>query len=942
MPTKTDLLPLIAPGAQVVVRDEEWLVTAVDHTAVDGHRVRAIGLTELVRGAEAVFLTELDDVQPLRPEDTKLVADPTPNFRRSRLYLEAMIRKTPVPGGESKLALANSHLLDELEYQKRPAVKALEALRPRLLIADAVGLGKTLEVGIILAELIRRGRGERILVVTPRHILEQFQHELWTRFAIPLVRLDSEGIQKVRQKIPATRNPFAHYKRAIISIDTLKQEGRYRHHLRKQRWDCVVIDECHNLMNTGTLNNELANVLAPQTDALILTSATPHSGNPESFANLIGLLDRTAIADKKHYTGKDSEHLYVRRHKANDEVAAEVGSEWADRRPPMPITVDASPQEEAVFTELNDVWLHPAAGTASPSSSGDSLFPWTLFKAFLSSHAALHQTIENRRKTLARGELEKTAQARDHEDHALERLDTIASGITDSSSTKLAQLVKELQVIGVGPNSATRVVVFSERIATLEWLADTVPRLVGLDRAQHTRVLHGAMVDKTQHKTIEEFGLANNDIRILFTGDMASEGVNLHKQCHQLIHFDLPWSLITLEQRNGRIDRYGQHHAPEIRALVLTPSDADLTGEVRVLSRLLDREYYAHKALGDAASLMGEYAADREEQSIAKMLRDRREFDEVVPDKPKQEFDLAILLAGGSTTEPVAQLAPPSLFADDEAFVLAAIDEAFADARHQLDLELDPANKLMVFTPPADLMRRLEVLPQSYLAEQHIRERMRLTFDREVAARMLMKARESKTSSWPNVGFVSPLHPVIDWLVDKVLVGLPRNTAPVIEAKVSRPAFLVQGVVSNKRGQARIVEWMAITDNDGEFTVADMVATLQAAGVGPKMANPQRDLPLDHLTDDIAEVLSAARAHLTRVREIRGATLGATLRKHERRLRAWTDASEQAIEAYPAPLRGPRQREIDRTIAETTKLIGELRTSPDPLLRIVGVLVGSN
>ena len=218
---------------------------------------------------------------------------------------------------------------------------------------------------------------------------------------------------------------------------------------------------------------------------------------------------------------------------------------------------------------------------------------------------------------------------------------------------------------------------------------------------------------------------------------------------------------------------------------------------------------------------------------------------------------------------------------------------------------------------------------------------MRLTFDREVAARMLMKARESKTSSWPNVGFVSPLHPVIDWLVDKVLVRLPRNTAPVIEANVSRPTFLVQGVVSNKRGQAQIVEWMAITEADGDYTVTGMVATLQAAGVGPKMANRQHDMSLDRLTDDIAEVLSAARAHLTRVRETRGAALGEVLRSHERRLSAWTDASEHAIGGLPAPLRAPRQRDIDRTIAETNKLIDELRTSPDPLLRIVGVLVGN-
>jgi len=278
MPTPSAALPLIAPGAQVVVRDEEWLVRAVQQTPADGKLVRVIGASELVREQEATFFTELDDVQPLRPEDTTLALDPTPGFRRSRLYLEALIRKTPLPAAETRLAVGHRQLLDQLEYQRHPVKAALEALRPRLLIADAVGLGKTLEVGMVLSELMRRGRGDRILVVTPRHILEQFQHELWTRFAIPLVRLDSEGIQRVRQKIPATRNPFTYYKRVIISIDTLKNAGRYRHHLEGIRWDAVVIDECHNLVNRGTLNNQLARVLAPRTDALILTSATPHNG----------------------------------------------------------------------------------------------------------------------------------------------------------------------------------------------------------------------------------------------------------------------------------------------------------------------------------------------------------------------------------------------------------------------------------------------------------------------------------------------------------------------------------------------------------------------------------------------------------------------------------------------------------------------------------------
>ncbi len=281
--TPNELLPLIAAGARVVVRDEEWLVTQGRSTR------RATGSWCAAPAPRRSSVTRrprssptLDHIQPLKPEETRLVSDDSPSFRASRLFLEAMIRKTPVPATETGLAVADRQLLDPLEYQRRAVHKALNGLRPRLLIADAVGLGKTLEVGLILSELIRRGRGERILVVTPRHILEQFQHELWTRFAIPLVRLDSEGIQRVRRQIPANRNPFTFYKRAIISIDTLKNAGRYRHHLEGIRWDAVVIDECHNLVNRGTLNNQLANVLAPRTEALLLTSATPAQRRPRS------------------------------------------------------------------------------------------------------------------------------------------------------------------------------------------------------------------------------------------------------------------------------------------------------------------------------------------------------------------------------------------------------------------------------------------------------------------------------------------------------------------------------------------------------------------------------------------------------------------------------------------------------------------------------------
>ena len=110
-------------------------------------------------------------------------------------------------------------------------------------------------------------------------------------------------------------------------------------------------------------------------------------------------------------------------------------------------------------------------------------------------------------------------------------------------------------------------------------------------------MLHGGLADVKQMDVIEEFGLGDSKVRLLFTGDMASEGVNLHRQCHHLIHFDLPWSLITIEQRNGRIDRYGQEHSPDIRALIVTPDHPRLTGDVRILSKLLQREHAGPQGL---------------------------------------------------------------------------------------------------------------------------------------------------------------------------------------------------------------------------------------------------------------------------------------------------------------------------------------------------------
>ncbi len=619
----------IAPGAIVVVRDEQWLVSSVEQTA-DGDLLTVRGVSELVEGTTAQFYTSIDTVTTTDPANTRVVADESSHYVRSRLWLESTLRKTSLPISDRHPVVAPQALADPLSYQREAVEKALEPdrLRSRLLIADAVGLGKTLEIGMILSELMRRGRGRRILIVTPRHVLEQMQHEMWTRFAIPFVRLDSEGVQQVKQKLPATRNPFTYFEKVIISIDTLKQD-RFVHDLRRHHWDAVVIDESHNVTNQSTQNNQLAHTLAPNTDALILASATPHNGRNESFAQLLTLLEPTSVGADGSISTAAVGNLMIRRHRYSESVKNEVGDKWAERKPPRHVLAEPSPEELGVAREIAATWTHPQ-GSAPVTGAGSRLFPWTLAKAFLSSPVALAETVTSRLNTLegnvAAG-AEREALTRLHELNAA----CLSPDGGTPRSGKYNELLDQLREKKIGPRSPERVVVFAERVPTLRWLRENLLRDLKLKDDQ-VRILHGALTDVEQQEIVESFKQSTSPIRVLVTGDVASEGVNLHQQCHELIHFDIPWSLIRIEQRNGRIDRYGQEHPPQITTLLLDLQGVEgFTGDVRVLTRLIEREREAHEKLGDAASLMGEYSGTAEEAAIIEVLRGAKDFDEAVP-----------------------------------------------------------------------------------------------------------------------------------------------------------------------------------------------------------------------------------------------------------------------------------------------------------------------
>jgi len=236
----------LAPGARVVVRDEEWLIKRHDPSSDGGELLVCDGVSELVRGRSAHFLTRLESyIEILDPAMTSLVHDHSSHFNAGMLYLESVSRRN-LPN-DPRIRLGHRAVMNLVPYQLDPARQALAQPRQRILIADSTGLGKTLEAGILATELIQRGRGNRILVITLKSMLTQFQKEFWGRFSIPLVRLDSAGLAAVRNRIPANHNPFNHYDRTIISIDTLKNNLEYRNYLENAWWDIIIIDECHNV-----------------------------------------------------------------------------------------------------------------------------------------------------------------------------------------------------------------------------------------------------------------------------------------------------------------------------------------------------------------------------------------------------------------------------------------------------------------------------------------------------------------------------------------------------------------------------------------------------------------------------------------------------------------------------------------------------------------------
>lgn len=976
---------LIAPGARAVIRDEEWLIRRVDPSADGGRLLTCDGISELVRGRSALFLTHLEDeIEVLDPGATKLVPDESPTYNASILYLESLRRRSVA--NDENIHLGHRGVMNLMPYQLDPALQALRQTRSRILIADAVGLGKTMEAGVLATELIQRGRGKRILVVTTKAMLTQFQKEWWSRFSIPLVRLDSVGLARVRNRIPANHNPFNYFDRSIISIDTLKSNLEYRNYLENAWWDIIVIDECHNVAarasETGLSRRaRLARLLAMRSDTLMLLSATPHDGSARSFASLMSLLDPTAISDPDDYTPDDfrSKGLVIRRFKKD--IRDQVEDEFKERQTTR-LHLQASAAEEAVYRALLDVAFtqrgqHKAGQQSELQRVG-------LQKTLFSSPAA---ALESTQKRMARLQGKTNASADELVEvqglqELLDALQVLTQDRSAASFSKYQRLLEHLRSSQFGwstQDASDRLVIFSERIETLHWLREQLSADLRL-KPNQIEVLHGQMADTEQQELVERFGRLNDPVRVLLCSDVASEGLNLHYFCHRLVHFDLPWSLMVFQQRNGRVDRYGQAHQPRIVYLFTETVNEKIRGDLRILEILERKDEQALLNLGDPSAFLNVFDPEKEEEKVSEFMvsgltpeQVEADMDEAASSDDSNEGDWLMQLFGGETDQAAQGDATPSeAGAGMPGNSLAAIDEPaslFTGDYHYAKTALtllnqgqllcqwsaEDAEQVIALTAPPDLQERLRQLPGEVQAANDLYS---LCADPQRMTEAIEAARQAQAEedSWPQLHYLWPQHPIMEWLGERVLTHFGRHRAPLLQSAAMQPdeqAFILMSLVPNRKGQPLLVEWQVARRCGNEsFSLEpfDAFATrigIKAGGLPNRGHTAGLDTVIETMQQALPQAVQTMRAYmLNKQATFSGAleqrlsgTLEELQRLQSRQLEQLTLSLEKQLETIKRGRFEQRSQQINRVFDEYRQWVHDtLSTEPQPWIQVLAAV----
>lgn len=507
------------------------------------------------------------------------------------------------------------------DYQLDPVARALSMPRVNLLIADDVGLGKTIETGLVVQELLLRHRARTVLVVCPSALQVQWQEQMRDKFGLRFEIIDSDTLKDLRRRRGLHVNPWSHFPRLITSIDFIKRErplGLFKQLLPPdgqpgwpRKFDILVIDEAHNVAPAGrgkyatdSQRTTAVRTIAPHFEHKLFLSATPHNGYRESFTALLELLDRQRFSRGVEADPKQLQRIMVRR------LKRELPPRWDGQprfpaRRIIPLEIDYPEVERHLHRLLQDYSTRRLAADLAPAAKLGTEFVLKLLKKRLfSSPAAFLSTLKQHRETLTRrkpkqralpsagvlrarieGLAEDFADDDAFEEQELALTDTAtelfaelpaedldlldqmiecADQLSRRADAKAACLIDwlETHLRPAGEWNAERVILFTEYRATQVWL-QTLLAAQKLTADDRLMLLYGGMASDQRERIKAAFQASPADsvVRILLATDAASEGVDLQNHCANLIHYEIPWNPNRLEQRNGRIDRHGQRAA---------------------------------------------------------------------------------------------------------------------------------------------------------------------------------------------------------------------------------------------------------------------------------------------------------------------------------------------------------------------------------------------
>ena len=623
-------------GSLVEVRGQRWVVS---ESAPGGDGSTLLTLQSVEDGRYGESLPVIWEVEPGRrilPAGSLPEVTPKGFDRPERLaaFLDA-VRWSAVTSADVKTLQAplRSGVIVE-EYQLEPVARAIEAPRVNLLLADDVGLGKTIEAGLVAMELLLRHRAKRVMIVCPPDLMVKWQDEMAEKFGLDFTVVDSAQLNQLRRSHGSAANPFRVYPLTIVSLSWLRGakaerllheviEGNDIEH-DERPFDLLILDEAHHVAPAApkqryavdSQQTKLIRWLAPHFEHRLFLSATPHNGYPESFTALLEIID-----DLRFVRGVDPDPVaqketVIRRMKS--QITDAAGNPKFPKREARAIPV-AYPESEREAHALLDEFaaLRRKRLTARRGRASVDLVTLLLKKRLFSSPPAFAHTVgvyleTVRAKTgkaatsyqdevpqwlegffddtaayddeeLADAEDDATARSgkiqaeladvSEREISLLRRMETWAARYENSPDAKAKELITYLEAVCLPDGkhwTNERVVVFTEYRDTQIWLKDLLAQ-EGM-AGEQVQLLFGGMEQKRR----EQLRLAfqeppdRNPVRILLATDAASEGIDLHEHCHRLVNYDIPFNPNKLEQRIGRIDRYGQLRRPEVRHFIGT------------------------------------------------------------------------------------------------------------------------------------------------------------------------------------------------------------------------------------------------------------------------------------------------------------------------------------------------------------------------------------